>query len=222
MQQQETHQDVVQVPIEGGTLEGKLVIPPDVRSLVLFAHGSGSSRFSPRNNHVADMLNSAGLGTLLIDMLTAEEDEIDKRTREYRFDIEMLGQRLQVTIDWLKDNDRTSNLHIGLFGSSTGAAAALIAAANQPDDVGAVVSRGGRADLAGDALAQVGTPALLIVGGKDRKVIGMNQDALEQMPASTETHIEIVPGASHLFEEPGKLDEVANLAAGWFREHLVI
>jgi dienelactone hydrolase len=220
--QHEATEDVVQVPIEGGELEGKLVIPPDARSLVLFAHGSGSSRFSPRNNHVADMLNQAGLATLLIDMLTAEEDEIDKRTREYRFNIEMLGQRLQTTIDWLNDYDDTANLHIGLFGASTGAAAALIAAANQPDDVSAVVSRGGRADLAGEKLSDVRTPTLLIVGGKDRQVIGMNQEAMEQMPDSTETEIKIVQGASHLFEEPGKLDEVANLAAGWFREHLVI
>jgi putative phosphoribosyl transferase len=200
------------------TLEGNLSVPDGAEGIVLFAHGSGSSRHSPRNRAVAQTLHSSGLGTLLIDLLSAEEEAIDLRTRHLRFDIGLLADRLVGTTDWLTRNPDTQHLRIGYFGSSTGAGAALVAAARRPDVIGAVVSRGGRPDLAGDALPLVVAPTLLIVGGNDVPVIGMNQEAMEKL--RSETKLEIVPGASHLFEESGTLEEVSRLAADWFTRHL--
>lgn len=182
--------------------------------LIVFAHGSGSSRHSTRNRHVAETLHSVGLRTLLLDLLTAEEDEIDRRTGDYRFDVEMLGTRVVAAIDWARD----SRSPIGLFGASTGAAAALIAAARRPEVVSAVVSRGGRPDLAGEDLPLVRAPTLLVVGSRDPAVLDMNRDAMSRM--TTDVELEVIPGASHLFEEPGALDVVADLAAAWFRRHL--
>jgi putative phosphoribosyl transferase len=202
-------------PVE---LEGNLSIPEGGRGIVLFAHGSGSGRHSPRNRQVARTLREAGLATLLIDLLTPEEEEADRRTGHLRFDIGLLAQRLAGATDWLAQNPDTRELRIGYFGASTGAGAALVAAAHRPEDVGAVVSRGGRPDLAGDALSLVKAPTLLIVGGNDVPVIGMNEEAFAQIRA--EKRLEIVPGATHLFEEPGALEEVARLAADWFTRHL--
>jgi dienelactone hydrolase len=184
------------------------------QGMVVFAHGSGSSRHSRRNRHVADVLHLAGLRTLLLDLLTPEEDAVDRDTGEHRFDVAMLGGRVVAAIDWLRG---TETVPIGLFGASTGAAAALLAAGDRPDDVSAVVSRGGRPDLAGDALSVVRAPTLLIVGGRDSTVLELNQEAQARMRA--ETSLEIIPGATHLFEEPGALDIVADLAAAWFRRH---
>jgi dienelactone hydrolase len=184
------------------------------QGMVVFAHGSGSSRHSRRNRHVADVLHAAGLRTLLLDLLTPEEDEVDRHTGEHRFDVAMLGGRVVGAIDWLR---ATETAPIGLFGASTGAAAALIAAGNRPEDVSAVVSRGGRPDLAGEALTVVRAPTLLIVGGRDTTVLELNQAAQARMRA--ESSLEIIPGATHLFEEPGALDIVADLAAAWFRRH---
>jgi dienelactone hydrolase len=200
------------------TLEGAFAVPERAEGVVLFAHGSGSSRFSPRNRFVADFLNEGGLATLLLDLLTAEESEIDERTGELRFDIGLLSGRLIGAIDWLGERPETRDLHIGIFGASTGAAAALNAAAARPARVAAVVSRGGRPDLVMAALPRVRAPTLLIVGGLDGPVIGMNRRAAEAL--ACEHHLEIVPGATHLFEEPGKLEAVAELARGWFRRHL--
>jgi dienelactone hydrolase len=200
------------------TLNGNLVIPEGAQGIVLFAHGSGSSRLSPRNNYVAEMLQKHKLATLLMDLLTEKEEQIDLLTRELRFDIPMLAERLAGAAEWLKKNPKTNNLHIGCFGSSTGAAAALIAAAKLPDVVKAVVSRGGRPDLAMEYLPKVKAPTLLIVGGNDEPVIGMNEKALQELHG--EKKLEIVPGATHLFEEPGKLEEVAKLAAEWFVRYL--
>jgi putative phosphoribosyl transferase len=199
-------------------LEGNLAIPGSARGVVLFAHGSGSGRHSPRNRYVARALREAELATLLVDLLTAEEEEVDLRTRHLRFDIGLLAERLVGATKWLAQNSDTRNLRIGYFGASTGAAAALVAAAEHPKPVDAIVSRGGRPDLAGPALPHVAAPTLLIVGGNDFPVIDMNRDALEQM--RTEKRLEIVPGATHLFEEQGALEEVARLAAGWFVRHL--
>lgn len=200
------------------TLEGSLGIPDDAGGVVLFAHGSGSGRHSPRNRYVAGVLREANLATLLIDLLTPDEEEVDLRTTHLRFNIGLLAQRLVGATDWLMRNPDTTELRIGYFGASTGAGAALVAAAERPDEVGAIVSRGGRPDLAGDALPLVKAPTLLIVGGNDEPVIGMNEEALARMRAETRLHI--VPDASHLFEEPGALEEVARLAAGWFARHL--
>src|SRR5215213_831496 len=200
------------------TLEGNLGIPDNTRGLVLFAHGSGSGRHSPRNRYVAGALREAGLASLLIDLLTPEEEEVDLETRRLRFDIGLLADRLAGVTDWLSENPDTRGLRVGYFGASTGAGAALVAAAGRPGAVGAVVSRGGRPDLAGEALPRVGAPTLLIVGGEDEPVIGMNREAMGKM--STDKELEIVPGASHLFEEPEKLEEVARLAARWFARHL--
>ena len=199
-------------------LDGNLVIPPDAGGIVLFAHGSGSSRHSPRNRYVAGALNAAGLATLLVDLLTPEEEAIDQRTAHLRFDIGLLARRLVDATDWLARHPATQDLAIGYFGASTGGGAALVAAAERPDAVGAVVSRGGRPDLAGPALPRVRAPTLLIVGGNDVPVIEMNRAALEQLRA--EKRLEIVPGATHLFEEPGALEHVARLAADWFRGYL--
>jgi putative phosphoribosyl transferase len=209
----------VQVEAAGITLEGDLAIPEGVRGLVLFAHGSGSSRHSSRNRYVARVLREAGLGTLLFDLLTSQEEQIDARTRRLRFDIGLLADRVTGAVDWLRNQEATRGLALGIFGASTGAAAALVAAARRPLAVRAVVSRGGRPDLAGDALPRVQAPTLLIVGGDDEPVIELNEQALRLLGAA-EKKLVIVPGATHLFEEPGTLEEVARLAAEWFARHL--
>jgi len=210
---------LVQVPVGAVTLEGNLTLPQDSQSVVLFAHGSGSSRHSPRNRYVARMLNEAKLATLLIDLLTPHEEVIDERTAQLRFDIDLLAERLVDTTDWLSQYPDTKHLRIGYFGASTGAAAALVAAAGRPDQVHAIVSRGGRPDLAGPALPRVRAPTLLIVGGNDVQVIELNRLALAQLRG--EKQLVIIPGATHLFEEPGALDKVAWLAREWFQRHLI-
>lgn len=209
----------VQVPINHNVnLEGDLVVPPGARGLVLFAHGSGSSRLSPRNRYVAQVLQEGRLATLLIDLLTPEEEAIDLQTAHLRFDVGMLAERVVAATDWLLAQPTTRGLRIGCFGASTGAGAALIAAAERPDVVGAVVSRGGRPDLAKLALKSVTAPTLFIVGGSDTLVVSLNQMAQAEIPG--ETHLEIIPGATHLFEEPGALEEVARLARQWFQRYL--
>jgi dienelactone hydrolase len=208
----------VRVPIDEQWLLGELGMPAEAHGIVLFAHGSGSSRHSPRNQYVARALERHGLATLLIDLLTPVEEAIDDRTAQYRFDIEMLAGRLATIVDWLGRRKDTSSLPIGVFGASTGGGAALMAAAARPKEIAAVVSRGGRPDLAGTALPRVAAPTLLIVGGLDTPVIQMNRDAMRRMRA--EVTLEIVPGATHLFEEPGALERVAELASNWFRQHL--
>jgi pimeloyl-ACP methyl ester carboxylesterase len=199
-------------------LTGDLTVPDGAQGIVLFAHGSGSSRLSPRNRLVAGRLNVARLATLLVDLLTPDEEAIDERTRALRFDIPLLAGRLQVCGEWLQGEATTRKLPVGYFGASTGAAAALIAAAQRPERVRAIVSRGGRADLAGDALPRVAAPTLLIVGADDLVVLDLNRQALESL--SVEKRLAIVPGASHLFEEPGTLEQVADLARDWFLAHL--
>lgn len=211
-------ENVVNVLAGTVTLEGNLTIPEGAKGIVLFAHGSGSSRHSPRNRYVAQVLQKSGLATLLFDLLTSKEEEVDMFTLEHRFNIDLLAKRLVGATDWITHNNATKNLHIGYFGASTGASAALVAAAERPDVVGAVVSRGGRPDLAGDALLNVKAPTLLIVGGEDYPVIDMNKEALEKLHA--EKKLVLVPGATHLFEEPGTLEEVARLATEWFKHHL--
>jgi len=200
------------------TLAGTLGLPEGATGVVLFAHGSGSSRFSPRNRYVARFLESRGLGTLLIDLLSAAEEEAERSTRHLRFDIDLLAARLTAATAWVVRDERTRSLAVGYFGASTGAAAALVAAAHSPTTISAVVSRGGRPDLAGEQLPRVQCPTLLIVGGDDVPVIRLNREALRQLRC--ETKLEIVPGATHLFEEPGALDAVAALAATWFEQHL--
>jgi dienelactone hydrolase len=211
-------EQVVLVPAAGVQLEGNLVVPPDATGVVLFAHGSGSSRHSARNQFVARRLQSDGLATLLIDLLTPQEERVDEVTRHVRFDIDLLAERLNAAIGWLAERAETRALRVGLFGASTGGGAALVAAARDPERVGAVVSRGGRPDLAGDALPRVRAPTLLIVGGDDVPVIALNERAMREMRA--EVRLEIVPGASHLFEEPGALERVAELASDWFNRYL--
>jgi dienelactone hydrolase len=206
------------VPAGRAMLDGNLTIVAQTKGLVLFAHGSGSSRHSPRNQFVARTLNDAGLATLLFDLLTSEEESVDVYTREHRFDIGLLAERLVYATKWAKQQKQTKDFRIGYFGSSTGGGAALVAAAELPDDIGAVVSRGGRPDLAGDALPKVEAPTLLIVGGDDHVVIELNEQARAQMKC--ECKIEIVPGATHLFEEPGALEQVAKLASEWFLRHI--
>jgi len=201
------------------TIEGDLSLPDAARGIVLFAHGSGSSRHSPRNRHVAWVLNQAKLATLLIDLLTPDEEAIDLRTAHLRFDIGLLAERLVRATDWVTQHPDTRNLRAGYFGASTGAAAALVAAAMEPHHVSAIVSRGGRPDMAGGALTRVRAPTLLIVGGADHGILDQNEDAFDRL--RTEKRLEIVPGATHLFEEPGALDLVASLARQWFAEHLV-
>jgi putative phosphoribosyl transferase len=200
------------------TLEGNLAVPPDARGVVMFAHGSGSSRHSPRNRAVAHALREGGLATLLIDLLTAEEEMLDDETAELRFDIGLLAERLVGAIEWLGREPAARGLPVGIFGASTGGGAALVAAAARPDVVAAVVSRGGRPDLAGDALPRVQVPSLFIVGGRDEQVIELNRQAMARMLAPV--RLEIVPGATHLFEEPGALEQVARLAGEWFVRHL--
>jgi len=211
-------EQLVRIVVDSAQLEGNLSLPQDVSGVVLFAHGSGSSRHSPRNQYVAQALHEGGLGTLLIDLLTATEEREDARTGRLRFDIALLAARVVGASDWLARNTATAQLSIGYFGASTGAAAALVAAAERPDYVRAMVSRGGRADLAIPVLNRVKAPTLLIVGGADAPVIEMNRDALKHL--SIEKRLEIVPGATHLFEEPGTLEEVARLAREWFQAHL--
>jgi putative phosphoribosyl transferase len=209
----------VRLEAEGANLQGDLCVPEGARAVVLFAHGTGSSRHSPRNRFVAQALHAAGVATLVIDLLTAEEEAVDVHTAHLRFDISLLADRLVAATDWLAAQPDTEELGIGYFGASTGAGAALVAAAARAQVIGAVVSRGGRPDLAGPALAHVWAPTLLIVGGEDTPVLGINRRALAQLP-NTENQLVIVPGASHLFEEPGALAEVARLAAAWFTRRL--
>jgi len=208
----------VHIPIDRIMLEGSLSLPTQAKGIVLFAHGSGSSRHSPHNRFVASVLQNAGFATLLMDLLTTEEEVLDNRTAELRFDIDLLAHRLIGATWWLQEQSDTAKLPLGYFGASTGAAAALVAAADATDLVSAVVSRGGRPDLAGDALHKVSAPTLLIVGGDDVQVIELNRRAFGLIPA--EKDLEIVPGASHLFEEPGALESVANLAKDWFDAYL--
>lgn len=215
---QQTQQQSVQIMSGGVRLEADLALPELAMGLVLFAHGSGSSRHSPRNQYVAEVLQQAGLGTLLLDLLTAEEEAVDLYTRQYRFDIPLLAQRLVEATDWASADPRTAPLPIGYFGASTGAAAALLAAVERPEAVRAVVSRGGRPDLAGRALTQAQPPTLLLVGGYDTPVIALNREAFNQLPG--EKDMMIVPRATHLFEEPGALEEVARLAQEWFLQYL--
>ena len=213
------HQETaVRVPVGSVVLEGNLTVPSSARGIVLFAHGSGSSRFSPRNRYVAKEFNAQKIATLLFDLLTNEEDQEDIVTAEYRFNINLLAERLIGATEWLKRDPQTKNLVFGYFGASTGAAAALIAAAKLPNDIAAVVSRGGRPDLAADYLPRVAAPTLLLVGGLDTEVIELNRKAMAQMMATKK--LVIIPGATHLFEELGKLEEVAKLSTDWFLRYL--
>jgi putative phosphoribosyl transferase len=213
------HEAVVEIPADGAMLAGDLTVPAGAAGIVVFAHGSGSGRFSPRNRAVAGALVDAGLATLLMDLLTDDEESVDRRTGRLRFDIALLARRVVAAIDWVAADSRSAGLPVGCFGASTGAAGALIAAAERPAVVRAVVSRGGRPDLAGpEALRRVRAPTLLIVGGEDTRVLALNRSALAAL--SCEKQLAIVPGATHLFEEPGALDMVATLATRWFLRHL--
>src|SRR5918999_2323621 len=209
----QSEEQLVRIIAAPVTLEGNLTLPEKATGIVLFAHGSGSSRHSPRNRYVARLLNEAKLGTLLVDLLTAEEEVTDMRTAHLRFDIGLLARRLVAVTDWLTQQPHTRAVPIGYFGASTGAGAALVAAAERPEAVAAIVSRGGRPDLAGPALARVRAPTLLIVGGNDGQVIALNRQAQAQLAA--ESRLEIIPGTGHHFEEPGALAQVAGLARGW-------
>jgi dienelactone hydrolase len=211
-------EQTVQIPTDDVALAGTLSIPKGGQGLVMFAHGSGSSRHSPRNRFVARILQEGGLATLLMDLLSEEEEKVDMATAHLRFDIPLLGERLVAATAWATKQPSTREFRFGYFGSSTGAAAALVAAARRPDHVAAIVSRGGRPDLAKPVLDRVRAPTLLIVGGNDEPVIEMNQSALALL--QVEKQLEIVPGATHLFEEPGTLERVADLARDWFRSHL--
>ena len=217
MKRSTLHQTLVHVPAGEATLAGELVVPEQASGVVLFAHGSGSSRRSPRNRSVAEVLQAARLATLLFDLLTPAEEELDLRTRELRFDIGLLAGRLAGATDWTGEEAELEGLQIGYFGASTGAAAALVAAAEGPG-VRAVVSRGGRPDLADEALERVQAPTLLIVGGRDEVVVDLNRQAMARMRAPVE--LEVVPGATHLFDEPGTLEQVSRLARGWLERHL--
>ena len=208
----------IQIPAAGVIIDGDLRVPDRAAGIVLFAHGSGSSRFSRRNRQVAEFLEAGGFATLLLDLLTPDEETVDARTREFRFDVERLGHRVVAAVDWVDALRHTTGLPVCCFGASTGAAAALIAAAERPDRVHAVVSRGGRPDLAADALPLVQAPTLLIVGGADVQVIALNRAAMRRMTAPT--RLEIVPGATHRFEEPGALEQVCRLAFDWCTQHL--
>ncbi|WP_374119269.1 dienelactone hydrolase family protein [Streptomyces odontomachi] len=206
--------EAVSVPVDGASIAGDLVVPPGAGLVVLFAHGSGSSRHSPRNRAVAAALQEAGLGTLLMDLLTEDEERVDMVTGEHRFDIPLLGDRLVKAIDWLGEHPGAADLPVGLFGASTGAAAALVAAGGRPGRIRSVVSRGGRPDLADEALGRVRAPVLLIIGGDDQQVLRLNEAAAGLLTAPHQIYV--VPGATHLFEEPGALDEVAAAAREWF------
>ena len=221
MNRTNTENRYVQILSTGVLLEGIVSIPEDARALVVFVHGSGSSRHSPRNQYVAQTLQAGGLATLLFDLLTAYEEESDMQNRYLRFDVNLLARRTAGVLEWLDLQPYVYGMKKGLFGSSTGAAAALMAAAELPDQVDAVVSRGGRPDLAGAALRDVEAATLLIVGGSDNVVIDLNEQALQHMSADTEKKLVVVPGASHLFEESGALEEAAGLARDWFQAHLV-
>jgi putative phosphoribosyl transferase len=212
--------DSARIPVDGIVLEADLAVPDTPRGVVLFAHGSGSSRHSPRNRAVAEELRRAGLATVLADLLTPDEEQVDARTGALRFDIALLGARVSALTDWLARQERTAGAGIGLFGASTGAAAALVAAAARPALVQAVVSRGGRPDLAGDDLRLVHQPTLLIVGEQDPTVVQLNREAMARIPG--EARLEIVPGATHLFEESGALERVAELARDWFARYLEV
>lgn len=216
--QRSTQSQVVQIPVKNAVLEGELCMPTGARGVVTFAHGSGSSRHSPRNQYVARVLNQAGLATLLMDLLTRREEEAEQFTRHLRFDISMLAERLGETMKWLATQPLMRSAAMGIFGASTGGAAAIVAAAEHPREVRAVVSRGGRPDLAGSALMSLKTPTLLIVGGADYQVIELNSKAYNRMQGVK--RMEIVPGATHLFEEPGALERVAELARDWFQNYL--
>lgn len=208
----------VRIDVGDAVLDGDLELSGGAEGLVVFAHGSGSSRFSTRNRFVAQALRKVGVGTLLMDLLTPDQEAVDLHTRHLRFDIPMLARRVVGCLDWLDGHEPTSGMALGLFGSSTGAAAALVAAAARPALVKAVVSRGGRPDLADEALPRVRAPTLLLVGGQDQEVLALNESARRAMTAPVE--LVVVPGATHLFEEPGALEEVARLAAAFFRRHL--
>ncbi len=209
--------DPVHIAIGGLTLTGHLTVPSEARGVAIFAHGSGSSRFSSRNRFVADVLGRHRLGTLLVDLLTDDEEALDRRIGHLRFDIGMLADRLVTIAAWTREVPELRGLPLGLFGASTGGGAALVAAARQPDAFRAVVSRGGRPDLAGEALPRVSAPTMLIVGSRDDFVLELNQTAMNRMSAPV--RLEVVPDATHLFEEPGALEQVANLAAGWFEQN---
>jgi dienelactone hydrolase len=212
-------EQTIRILLSDGSLEGNLTLPESAEAVVLFAHGSGSSRFSPRNRFVADVLHEAGLATLLIDLLTRKEERVEMSTAHLRFNIPLLAGRLVRATDWLAENSATRDLPVAYFGASTGAAAALVAAAGRPA-ISSVVSRGGRPDLAGRALADVRAAVLLIVGGNDLPVLELNEEAFGQLTGAREKSLHIVPRASHLFEETGALEKVAHLAAGWFTQHL--
>jgi dienelactone hydrolase len=216
---EKTFEEYVKIPIPPHSIEGNLTQPPNATGIVLFAHGSGSGRFSPRNQAVAKTLNQAGIATLLIDLLTQAEEEIDIITTQYRFDINLLANRLIEATNWVKQRQDLKTYPIGYFGASTGAAAAIIAAVNFPDEIKAVVSRGGRPDLAMDYLPKIRVPILFIVGGNDLDVLSLNQQAFALV--RSERNLEVVSGASHLFEEAGALEKVAELSADWFRVHFV-
>lgn len=209
---------VLQIPAVGVELDADVTVPPAARGVVVFAHGSGSSRHSPRNRYVAHELQQADMATVLADLLTRDEEQIDNRTAQLRFNIDLLATRVIALTDWVTTHEPLADLPIGLFGASTGAAAALVAAAERPDAVKAVVSRGGRPDLAGEHLGRVRQPVLLIVGGLDHIVIDLNRHAMQQLTG--EVRLEIVPNATHLFEEPGALEQVARLAREWFVRYL--
>lgn len=212
------HEETVTIPVGEARISGTLRVPEQADGIVLFAHGSGSSRFSPRNRRVAEVLEHAGLATMLIDLLSVQEEKEDSRTGSLRFDIELLAERLLVAGSWLNLSERTISLPVGFFGASTGAGAALVAASRRPELVKAVVSRGGRVDLASKALRHVSAPTLLIVGERDNVVLDLNLRAVEAL--ACECKLEVVPGATHLFEEPGALEQVAALARDWFSLHL--
>lgn len=217
-QKNSKYDNLVHIPLEDVGLEGNLTVPEEAKGLVVFAHGSGSSRHSPRNRYVAEVLNEHHLATLLIDLLSSAEEEIDMRTRHLRFDIPMLANRLAGIADWVENATDIKHLKIGYFGSSTGGGAALIAAAKKPGRIAAVVSRGGRPDLAGEYLPLVKAPTLLIVGERDPQVIELNKKALEHL--NDQSKLDIILRATHLFEEPGTLEEAAHLAAEWFEKYL--
>ncbi len=211
-------EEEVAIAVDGVVLDGDLTVPAKAKGIVIFAHGSGSSRNSPRNRQVAETICERGMGTLLFDLLTADEERLDESTGALRFDIHMLATRLESVTHWLVSQPEWKDMNIGFFGASTGAAAALVAAAHLGDRVSAVVSRGGRPDLASGVLEKVRCPTLLIVGSLDELVLRLNEDARSQMVCESE--LRIIPGATHLFSEPGKLEQVANLSARWFEKHL--